>query len=149
MAKPGYHTCPVDGCERNVGSAYLMCRSDWWRVSAETRQLVYDTFAAKDTAAFYADPDKLHHVKALREEYDAACDQAIAEANASRQRAKTKAYLADLERRMTAAVLIPPPMLSPRPTPCIGCGRDWQGFDATLHAVCCGATKSDLLRLLR
>lgn len=71
------HHCPVPECERNVGSAYLMCRSDWWRVSKPTQSLVYDTFAGG--------------AGLLTDEYKEARDQAIAEAVASRAQAKAKA----------------------------------------------------------
>lgn len=70
------HPCPVPECDRRCSSAYLMCRTDWWRVSPLTRQRVYDTFAG---GAGLFDPS-----------YRDARDQAIAEAVASRTRAKER-----------------------------------------------------------
>lgn len=71
------HTCPVGGCERNVGPAYLMCRTDWWRVKPDVRQRVYDTFA--------------HGTGVLTSEYREARDEAIRQAEESRTRAAAKA----------------------------------------------------------
>lgn len=71
------HDCPVAGCGRRCSSAYLMCRSDWWRVSPPTRSLVYDTFSG---GAGLFTP-----------EYREAREAAIKEADDSRARALRKA----------------------------------------------------------
>lgn len=71
------HSCPVPDCERNVGIEYLMCRTDWWRVTPATRQRVYDTFGVVGEGR-------------LSEEYREAREQAIAEAVASRARSAAK-----------------------------------------------------------
>lgn len=70
------HSCPVPDCERNVGDPYLMCRTDWWRVSADTRELVYDAFNGG--------------AGLLSEDYRKAREQAVAEAVASRARSAAK-----------------------------------------------------------
>jgi hypothetical protein len=36
--------CPVNGCKRRHGPTYLMCRIHWWRVSAPTRDAVYEAY---------------------------------------------------------------------------------------------------------
>jgi hypothetical protein len=35
------HECPADGCKRRVGTAMLMCRTDWFRVPKPLRNAVW------------------------------------------------------------------------------------------------------------
>ena len=68
--------CPVPGCERRHNVRYLMCRPCWWRVSKATRAEVYATVNALDSVGLA--------------QYDLACETAIAEAVASRQRSAAR-----------------------------------------------------------
>jgi hypothetical protein len=63
------HECPRNGCTRRVPARMLACRSDWYRVSAPTRQRVWETYRAA--------PGSAAHLE--------ACAQAISEMNAEGQ----------------------------------------------------------------
>lgn len=83
-------TCPVGGCERNVGFEYLMCRTDWWRVKPVTRQLVYDTFEAYEATSRIGLSMAAPARQAAKAAYEEARDEAIKQAEESRARSAAK-----------------------------------------------------------
>ncbi len=61
------HTCPAEGCDRQVPTEQLACKSHWYRVTPATRRRVW--------SAYQHGTDEQHHAAIL---------QAIAEMNAPR-----------------------------------------------------------------
>jgi len=67
--------CPVAGCTRRHSRDFMMCRNDWFRVSKSTRDEVYEIFWSEGV---------------FSQEYRDVRAKAIAEAEASRERALAK-----------------------------------------------------------
>jgi hypothetical protein len=45
------HTCPADGCDRQVPYRQLACPKHWALVSTDTKKQVYRTYRAGNTIA--------------------------------------------------------------------------------------------------
>ena len=60
------HPCAWLGCRKQVSPTYLMCRPHWYRLPAELRARIWDTYCP-DQTALTASPeylDALHDVLA-------------------------------------------------------------------------------------